>query len=331
VGDSVRLDPEHASVVDGALAEEAGAAINFFPDDTMAATEWGGEIGVRGAENGDGGHAEGGGEVHRTGIVRRDKVTATELIDEPSDRRLAGSVEARFIEEGGEFFTNASLGGTAVDGDADDEVGAPLAEQTHGPGITLDGVTFRIAILGPWTETEVDLAGGGGDRGGCRRNRESFLVADGRHAEGADEIEVAEGVVTRGGGGDLRHGELQEETPLVPGETGKAADAAETQLEGGTEGIREEESGLEGSVSPDGTAHGEGRKAFGKGNHRIDPITGLPERGEILPADDREMDSRKGPPQGAHGGHGHAGVAERIGRTDDPAGETEPVFFLRVR
>jgi hypothetical protein len=196
--------------------------------------------------------------VHRAGIVRRDKVTAAELIDEPSDSRLAGAVEARFLEQGGEFFTNASLGGTAVDGDADDEVGAPLAEQTHGPGITLDGVAFRIAILGPRTETEVDLAGGGGDRGGCRRNREGFLVAAGWHAEGADEIEVAEGVVTRGGGRDLRHGELQEETPLVPSETGKAADAAETQLEGGTEGIREEEPGLEGSVSSDGTAHGEG-------------------------------------------------------------------------
>jgi hypothetical protein len=168
-------------------------------------------------------------------------MAGAELVDEAADRGLSGTVGSGLVEEGGELVPDAALGRAPIDGDADDETGTALTKQRDGAGVTLDRVTFCIAVFGPGTQAKMDLARVGRDRSGCRGNGEGLLVAPGRHPEGADEIEVAEGIVASDGGIAVGNGELQEKTPLLTGKAGQTAHASEAQFESGAERIREKE------------------------------------------------------------------------------------------
>ena len=56
-------------MISWAAAKETGAAIGFLLDDGETRSDRGGAIGIRGTENGDHREADGGGDVHGTGIV----------------------------------------------------------------------------------------------------------------------------------------------------------------------------------------------------------------------------------------------------------------------
>ena len=88
-------DAGHAAVVDGAFAQQAGAAIGGFAHHAgqRAGGAGGGIVGR--AENRDGGHAQRGGDVHRAGIVGQEQAAGGGQVDEFAERGFAGQVANR--------------------------------------------------------------------------------------------------------------------------------------------------------------------------------------------------------------------------------------------
>src|SRR4051794_13161473 len=96
-------------MVDGAFAEEARAAFGMVPDD---AREWAGGAGgdvVRGAEDGDGGDAEGGGDVHGPRVIGEEEAAGGGEVDELAEGSGAGEI-ARAGDLGGDGLAEVALG-----------------------------------------------------------------------------------------------------------------------------------------------------------------------------------------------------------------------------
>src|ERR1700730_1480693 len=65
----LRADAGHASMVDGTTPEKTRAAIGLLANDGVAGSHWRGAEWISGSENGDGRKTDGGGNMHRAGIV----------------------------------------------------------------------------------------------------------------------------------------------------------------------------------------------------------------------------------------------------------------------
>ena len=72
----------HTAVVEGAGFEEAGAAGDFMLGDGNGGAEGTCPSGFGGAEDGDGGFSEEGGEVHGSAVVAEDKLSVGEPVGE---------------------------------------------------------------------------------------------------------------------------------------------------------------------------------------------------------------------------------------------------------
>ena len=95
-GDFFHRDAVQALVVaEGALAFEAGAARDVVTEDAMAAAGGAGEARLGAAEEGDDGHAEGGGEVHGASVVGEEELAGSEFGDEFGEAGFANEVGVR--------------------------------------------------------------------------------------------------------------------------------------------------------------------------------------------------------------------------------------------
>jgi hypothetical protein len=65
-------------MISWAAAKETGAAIGFLLDDGETRSDRGGAVGIGGAEDGDDREADGGGDVHRAGIVAEEEMALGE-------------------------------------------------------------------------------------------------------------------------------------------------------------------------------------------------------------------------------------------------------------
>ena len=72
----------HAAVIERAGFEEAGAAGDFMLGDGNGGAEGTCPSGFGGAEDGDGGFSEEGGEVHGSAVVAKDKLSVGEPVGE---------------------------------------------------------------------------------------------------------------------------------------------------------------------------------------------------------------------------------------------------------
>ena len=75
----------HAAMVGGAAAQETGAAVGFLLNDGGAGSNGSGAEGIGGAKDGDDGQADGGGDVHRAGIISEEEMALRE--ESRADRR----------------------------------------------------------------------------------------------------------------------------------------------------------------------------------------------------------------------------------------------------
>src|SRR5882724_679749 len=89
-GDGCRRDAGHAAVIGGTAAQEAGAAVGFHLDDGAAGGDWSGALGVGGAKDSDDREANGGGYVHRAGVVADEEMALGEERGEIGDGGFAG-------------------------------------------------------------------------------------------------------------------------------------------------------------------------------------------------------------------------------------------------
>ena len=90
--DLADFDGFHAAEVDGALAEEAGAALDVVADDAVLRAERAGERGLGAAEKGDCGDAEMGSEVHGAGVVGEEEVAGAKFVHELREGGFADEV-----------------------------------------------------------------------------------------------------------------------------------------------------------------------------------------------------------------------------------------------
>lgn len=113
---SFRGDAGHAAVIDGAIAEQAGAATDGLTNDAgEGAGGSGGDV-IGGAEDGDGGDAEGGGDMHGSGIVGEADEGGRGHFNELAERGFAGEIvggDGEGIEVAVNHLADAALfGGT---------------------------------------------------------------------------------------------------------------------------------------------------------------------------------------------------------------------------
>src|ERR1035441_10177383 len=92
LGDAGRIHPRHTPVIDGALAQQARAALGVLADHTRQFTGGAGGGVVGGAEYRHGGNAERGGNVHGAGIVGQKEAAGRGQIDELRQAGLAGKI-----------------------------------------------------------------------------------------------------------------------------------------------------------------------------------------------------------------------------------------------
>lgn len=114
--------------------------------------------GVGGAEDGDQGFSEGGGDVHGASVIRDDELGKTDPFDHFGQGRLAGQVEALARELAGDGASERLIGGAAEDGDLElwveaGEIEAELEEIVGGPAF--------IEPAGAWIENDPGTSGGG--------------------------------------------------------------------------------------------------------------------------------------------------------------------------
>jgi len=124
-------------MISGTTAKKARAAVGLLLDDGEARGDRSGAEGIGGAENGDDGKADGGGDVHGAGIVAEEEVALGEESGEIGDGSFAGEVDGRTLQFGG-------------DGGGDGEFAGSAEENYVGIGVREQGVyRFGEAIRGP--------------------------------------------------------------------------------------------------------------------------------------------------------------------------------------
>ena len=92
-GDLLDGDAVHAAEINGALPEETRRAFDGCLDDFGMLAEWAGEFGGGGTEDRHQWRADGGGQMHRAGIVGQEEPAKTEEFAEFEQAGLAGDVD----------------------------------------------------------------------------------------------------------------------------------------------------------------------------------------------------------------------------------------------
>ena len=190
-GDKVGFDASHAAVVDGAFAEETGAAFDRMSNDAREGAGGTGGLIVSGTENSNGGDTEGRADVHSTGIVGEDETAGGEDFDEGGEGGFSGEVD------GFDF----GVGDSGANLFADFEFGLGAQDQGSGAGFASDldggfGEAFgKPAFCGAISGSGADSDGGWGFDEGLETfpaGAGSFFCAgelDGRGAVvGGDEV-----------------------------------------------------------------------------------------------------------------------------------------------
>lgn len=192
--DEVRSDGSHAFHEDGVGARSfhAGNAGQVGAKDMMSLLIRAGAGGVGGAEDGDQGFSESGGDVHGAGVVSDDELGKTDPFDHFRQGRLAGQVEALARELSGDGAGEGLIGGTAEDGDLEvrlkaGEIEAELEEIVSGPAF--------IEPPGAWIENDPGAAGGGlpfsfDGREGIGARWEPLEVLMNRNIQAAEDMQV---------------------------------------------------------------------------------------------------------------------------------------------
>ena len=110
---------------------------------------------------------------------------------------------------------------------------------------------------------------------------------------------------------------IEQPRAAMAGVADAARDACEPRLEGGAQGVWEDDGGLESSAQF--SRDGEDAVARLDGQHGIDFGNGLPEIRELGGREDRDVGVGPAALDGAHGGDAHDGVAEPVRGADDDA------------
>src|SRR5258707_13700129 len=100
-------------MIGGAAAKEAGAAIGLLLDDGDARRDRGGAIGIGGTEDGDHREADGGGDVHGTGIVGEEEVGLGKEGGEIGDGGFGGEGDGGGLQFGGDRGGDGEFAGSA--------------------------------------------------------------------------------------------------------------------------------------------------------------------------------------------------------------------------
>src|SRR5882762_4135793 len=112
-------------MISGATAKKARAAVGHLLDDGEAGGDRSGAFGIGGAENGDDGKADGGGDVHSAGIVAEEEVALGEESREIGDASFAGEVDRRTLQFAGDGGGDGEFAGGAEE----NYVGIGMREQ----------------------------------------------------------------------------------------------------------------------------------------------------------------------------------------------------------
>ena len=115
-------------MIGGAAAKEAGAAVGLLLNDGDARSDRGGAIGIGGAEDGDDREADGGGYVHRAGIVAEEEVSLGEQRGEIGDGGFAGEVDGDAPQFGGDGGGDGEFAGRAEE----DYIGVGVGTREQG-------------------------------------------------------------------------------------------------------------------------------------------------------------------------------------------------------
>src|SRR5208337_2163351 len=99
----------HAAMIGGAAAQKAWAAVRLLLDDANAWSDRCCAIGVGGSGDINYGKADGGGNVHRAGVVTEKKVTLRKEAGELGDGSFAGEVDGRAPQGTGDGAGNGSF------------------------------------------------------------------------------------------------------------------------------------------------------------------------------------------------------------------------------
>src|SRR5256885_17199324 len=91
-------DGFHAAEIDGAFAKETGTALDLMPKNIVTKSQRSGQARLSRSENGDNRNSDERGQVHRAGVVRRQRRALTELGDELVESGLADSIQAMCAE-----------------------------------------------------------------------------------------------------------------------------------------------------------------------------------------------------------------------------------------
>ena len=126
-------------MIGGATAKEAGAAVGLLLNDGEAWGDWGCAFGIGGAEDGDDGEADGGGDVHGARIVAEEEVALGEESGKIGDGGFAREIDRGVVHFGGDGGRDGEFAGSAEE----DYIG-------HGAGVRAEGVQgFGETIGGP--------------------------------------------------------------------------------------------------------------------------------------------------------------------------------------
>src|SRR5579859_2822925 len=130
-------------MIGGAAAKEARAAVWLLLDDGEARGDRGGAFRIGGTEDGDDREADGGGDVHRAGIVAEEEVTLGEESGEISDGGFAGEIDGVALQ----FGSDGGRDGEFAGGTEEEDVGIGMSEQRiESFGETVGGPAFGGAV-----------------------------------------------------------------------------------------------------------------------------------------------------------------------------------------
>ena len=227
----------HTAAVEGAGFEEAGVAGDFVLGDGDGGAEGTCPSGLGGAEDGDGGFAEEGGEVHGAAVVAEDEAG----VGEPVGEFKGGGFSRKIGDGGAEGLSDGLAGGAVVrpaEENGSERVGFLEVADDGGKGGGIPA--FGGSVGGTGEDGEVGLDGGVlgfGERGWWWEFR--FCC---REAEVLEEAEILVGNVdiTVGGGATNRViGE--EEIADGAGKTSSVGDGK--SFEGGADGVGKKNGG----------------------------------------------------------------------------------------
>ncbi len=318
---SIRFDAGHAAVVDGAFALEAGAAFDWFAHDAGEGTGGAGGDIVRCAEDRYRRHAQGGGDMHGSGIVGEIDAAGGGHIDKFGERCLAREISRGSGAGAGNGITQLAFRLRSEDGDVCAEV---VGDAAGGCGEAVGKPLFRGSIGGSGADADdgfaeaqgLESSEAGDARGGCAVEADHFIIRQSVKNSGAvQEFEIVKTLMPRNFSTLRNRDGFREKRTAAVARVADAFGNAREERDGrGFEGVLKKNGAVEifgaqgaGGLPFSGQSFRRvGDHAMAEGFAAIE--IGYPRLGE-------NGDFREGEffVQGAQGGEGHYGVADPVG------------------